>query len=113
MAASYENTPRHNFICIQANKFCLTHESMAYKNINTIVLAINICDLFYLDHSTSGSDILIPKEVVCRKNNSLKRVLYKTPDSMDFKERSSLSKPDMLTVVVEISVYNHIKVNII
>lgn len=27
MAAGYENTPRHNFICIQSNKFCLSHES--------------------------------------------------------------------------------------
>lgn len=33
MAASYENTPRHNFICIQANKFCLSHESKIYKKI--------------------------------------------------------------------------------
>ncbi|VVC35435.1 Vacuolar protein sorting-associated protein 13, N-terminal domain,Vacuolar protein sorting-associated [Cinara cedri] len=87
MAAGYENTPRHNFICIQANKFCLSHEN----------------------HSTSGSDILTPKEVVCRRNNSLQRVLFKTPDGMDFKERAGINKPDMLTVVVEISVCDHIK----
>lgn len=53
---------------------------------------------------------MIPKEVVCRKNKSLRRVLYKIPDCMDFKERTSIDKSDMLTVVVEISVCNHIKV---
>ncbi|CAH1722364.1 unnamed protein product [Aphis gossypii] len=86
-AAGYENTPRHNFICIQANKFSFSHENFA----------------------TNGTDILTPKEVVCRKNKSLQRVLYKIPDGMDFKERSDINKSDMLTVVVEISVCNHIK----
>lgn len=32
---------------------------------------------------------------------------------MDFKERSGTNKSDMLTVVVEISVCNHIKVNML
>lgn len=31
---------------------------------------------------------------------------------MDFKERTGIDKSDMLTVVVEISVNNHIKVKI-
>lgn len=66
--------------------------------------------ILYLDHSTNGSDIMTPKEVVCRKNKSLKRILYKIPDGMEFKERTELDKSDMLTVVVEISVCNHIKV---
>lgn len=65
---------------------------------------------FSLDLSTSANDVLISKEVVCRKNKSLKRVLYKIPDCMDFKERTGIEKSDMLTVVVEISVCNHIKV---
>jgi len=64
----------------------------------------------YLDFSTNGTGIMTPKEVVCRKNISLQRVLYKIPDGMDFKERSDINKSDMLTVVVEISVCNHIKV---
>lgn len=63
-----------------------------------------------LDLSTNGSDILTPKEVVCRKHKSLKRVLYKIPEGMDFKERTDVDHSDMLTVVVEISVCNHIKV---
>jgi len=64
----------------------------------------------YTDLSTNSSDILIPTEVVCRKNKSLSRVLYKTPDGMNCKERTNTDKFDMLTVVVEISVRNHIKV---
>lgn len=67
----------------------------------------------YLDFSTNGTDILTPKDVACRKNKSLQRVLYKIPDGMDFKERSDINKSDMLTVVVEISVCNHIKVILI
>jgi RNA-splicing ligase RtcB len=53
---------------------------------------------------------LTQKEVIIRKNKLLKRVLYKIPDGMDFKERLSMDKSDMLTVVVEISVCDHIKV---
>lgn len=53
---------------------------------------------------------MAPKEVIIRKNKLLKRVLYKIPDSMEFKERTSIDKSDMLTVVVEISVCDHIKV---
>jgi len=56
---------------------------------------------------------MTPKEVVCRKNKSLRRVLYKIPACMDFKERTGIDKSDMLTVVVEISVCNHIKVTIL
>lgn len=66
--------------------------------------------ILHLDLFTNGGNIMTPKEVVCRKNKSLKRVLYKIPDGMDFKERTSSDKSDMLTVVVEISVCNHIKV---
>lgn len=36
--------------------------------------------------------------------------MYKIPDCMEFKERTGMDKTDMLTVVVEISVLNHIKV---
>lgn len=64
----------------------------------------------YTDLSTNRRDILNPKEVVCRKNKSLRRVLYKTLDGMDCKEQADTNKFDMLTVVVEISVCNHIKV---
>jgi len=56
---------------------------------------------------------MTPKEVVFRKNKSLRRVLYKIPACMDFKERTGINKSDMLTVVVEISVCNHIKVKIL
>lgn len=66
-----------------------------------------------LDLSKNGSDIMTPKEFICRKNKSLTRVLYNIPDGMDFKERTGLDKSDMLTVVVEISVCNHIKVLLI
>lgn len=75
-----------------------------------MILSLYINTNFYLDFATNGTDILTPKEVVCRKNKSLQRVLYKIPDGMDFKERSDINKSDMLTVVVEISVCNHIKV---
>ncbi|XP_050420614.1 autophagy-related protein 2 homolog B isoform X2 [Adelges cooleyi] len=87
MAAGYENTPRHNFICIQANKFSLSHENL----------------------TTSNSEIITPKEVVCKRNKLLKRTLYQVPNGMDLKERSCMDNSDMLTVVVEISVCNHIK----
>lgn len=65
--------------------------------------------MFYLDLTTNRSNILT-QEVICRKNKSLKRILYKIPDGMDFKERTSVNKSDMLTVIVELSVCNHIKV---
>lgn len=63
---------------------------------------------FNLDLSRNGGDI--PKDVICRKNKSLTRVLYKVPECMDFKERTETDNDNMLTVVVEISVCNHIKV---
>lgn len=109
MAAGFENTPRHNFICIQANKFCLSHESKIFKN-GICIIDFKKLKTSCLDLCTNGSDILTPKEVVCQKNKSLKRVLYKIPEGMDFKERTDIDHSDMLTVVVEISVCNHIKV---
>lgn len=71
-----------------------------------------MCAFFPLDLSTN-SDNLTPNEVIVRKNKLLKRVLYKIPDGMEFKERTSINKSDMLTVVVEISVCDHIKVIIL
>lgn len=68
------------------------------------------CIFFSLDLSTNSNIVLMSKEVVCKKHKSLKRILYKIPDGMDFKERTSIDKSDMLTVVVEITVCNHIKV---
>ncbi|XP_050544499.1 autophagy-related protein 2 homolog B [Daktulosphaira vitifoliae] len=87
MAAGYENTPRHNFICIQSNKFCLSHENLLVR----------------------GNEVITPKEVVSKKNKLLKRTLYQVPLGMDLKERPDIDKTDMLTIVVEISVHNHIK----
>jgi len=89
---------------------------MKVKSIKKLLLILRECSInlyiTYLDLSTNHSDdCIISKEVICRKNKSLRRVLYKIPDCMDFKERTDINKSDMLTVVVEISVCNHIKVN--
>lgn len=48
MAAGYENTPRHNFICIQADKFCLSHESMIYLYVYKILMVNTVNSAFML-----------------------------------------------------------------
>lgn len=98
-------------VCFIEIKVYLQYKLKIYVFIcYTLYVFICSCIILCLDLFTNGSDILTAKEVVCRKNKSLKRVLYKIPDGMEFKERTGVDLSDMLTVVVEISVCNHIKV---